>query len=155
MNAPASFYDQRHDIGSAGPAEIDDKVGVALRNLRPAMCDSFHASLLDQPPGEIARRVLEDGTGALLRRLRPLAMLFILFDNSFQSLRIIAMQPYRQLHNDFGWFDQPARWLDWIALRVKGNVATGAKAALAIAQVDLGVHIAPQHRHGNLVLVVS
>src|SRR5260370_25255 len=95
MNTLASFYYQGNYLGCASFAEIDDKVGVTLRNLRLATCHSLHASLIDQPSGEIARWIFEDGTGALLRRLRPLPVLFMVFDNGFQFLRIIAVQPQK------------------------------------------------------------
>src|SRR6266567_4201920 len=115
--------------------------------------DPYIRKRFAQASCEIARRVFENRTCALLRRLCSLPMLFMIFDNRFEPLRAFAVQPHAQLNDDFGWLDQPARRHDRISVRIKRDVPACAKATLTITEVYFIMYIASHHWDGNAGLV--
>ena len=126
---------------------------MALRDLRFAMYGSLHPGLIDQASSEIACRVFENRTCALLRRLCSLPVLFMIFDNRFEPLRTFAVQPHAQLDDNFGWLNQSTWRHDRISVRIKCDVPACTKATLTITQVYFIMHIAPHHWDGNARLV--
>jgi hypothetical protein len=75
----------------------------------------------------ITFRIFEDGTRALLRRLRPLAMLFMFFYRRSKRLHVRSMQMQTEFDDDFGWLNQSS----W----------SRAKATMTICQIEFGVLI--------------
>src|SRR5690606_22399129 len=62
---------QRFDVSGARRAVVDDEVGVHGRDFAAADAIAFEAASIDQPPGEITRRILEHRTTTrFARRLR-------------------------------------------------------------------------------------
>src|SRR5579871_207288 len=65
------------------------------------------------------------------------------------------MKTHTQLHNNFRRFDQATRRDERIALRIELDAPACAKAAMTIAQIQLGVQVSPHVRRSNSVFVAT
>src|SRR6185503_15025051 len=61
---PLGHVHQRLHVGRARAALVDDEVGVSIRDTRAPRARALEPGPLDQPAGEVAAGVLEDGAGA-------------------------------------------------------------------------------------------
>src|SRR5262249_19842285 len=59
----AANVDEREHVGGAGAAGVDDPVRVLGRHPGGARAPALEPAVLDEPAGELAGRVLEDGAG--------------------------------------------------------------------------------------------
>src|SRR5450759_3979051 len=128
---------------------------MTFRNFCLTVDHTLHAHLFYQATGMISRRIFEDRACALLRRLRPPAMLFILFNQLAQLLWFFAVKANSQSHDDFSRFNQLARRNLRIALRIKLDAPQFTKTTVSVAQIKLIVLVAPYDRDTRLLLVAT
>src|SRR3546814_370226 len=75
LHPAADFLAQRLDIGGRCPAEVEQEVGMLLRNLRIAYPQAPATGRIDQRPSLVSRRVLEGRPArARTQRLARLAL---------------------------------------------------------------------------------
>src|SRR2546421_10682753 len=125
---------------------------MTFRNFCLTVDHTLHAHLLYQATGIISRRIFEDRARALLRGLRPLAMLFILFNQLPQLLRFFTMKTNSQSHDNFGWFNQFARRNHRIALRIELDAPQFTKTTVPVTQIKLIMLVTPYDRNTVLLL---
>src|SRR3989304_2022718 len=79
-DTPACFEQQLRHVRGAGPAVVEEEIGVHSADLRLSDSHSFQPRRLHQPAGEIAGRVLEHRTPAGAGRLGLLARFDVRLD---------------------------------------------------------------------------
>src|SRR5258705_614945 len=98
---------------------------------------ALEASRLDEPAGEIARRILEDRAGARLRGLRVLAMLAILAHALAHRRGIVSPQQEGSAGDHFRRLDGGAGGGDRPAVVIEVHTPGGAKAAMAVLPIQV------------------
>src|SRR5262249_7378110 len=93
---PAHGVDEPEDVAAGRPAAVDEEVGVLLRDDCGSGREPLEAAGVDEPPGVVARGVLENAAGVPLPGgLRGEAAVVVVADSLLDPRRVVGGEPER------------------------------------------------------------